>query len=70
MIKGMVWIAMLAVGLYTAACLGLYVFQRHLLYFPDPVRYTPRQAGLAGVEEISLATRDGERLVGSGRLFE
>ena len=49
MIKGMVWIAMLAVGLYTAACLGLYVFQRHLLYFPDPVRYTPRQAGLAGV---------------------
>ena len=63
MIKGMIWIAMLAVGLYTAACLGLYVFQRRLLYFPDPVRYTPQQAGLAGVEEISLATPDGERLV-------
>ena len=63
MIRGMIWIAMLAVGVYTVACLGLYVFQRRLLYFPDPVRYTPQQAGLAGVEEISLATPDGERLV-------
>ena len=63
MIRGMIWIAMLAAGIYTIACLGLYVFQRRLLYFPDPAHYTPQQADLAGVEEISLATPDGERLV-------
>lgn len=63
MIRGMIWVAVLAMGLYIAACLGLYLFQRRLLYFPDPSHYTPRQAGLAGVEEIGLATPDGERLV-------
>ena len=28
MIRGMIWIAILAAGLYTLACLGLYIFQR------------------------------------------
>jgi fermentation-respiration switch protein FrsA (DUF1100 family) len=63
MIRGMIWVAVLAVGLYTVSCLTLYVFQRRLLYFPDPAHYTPQQAGLVGAEEISLATPDGERLV-------
>lgn len=62
-IKLVTWIAVLAAGLYAVSCLGLYVFQRHLLYFPDPAHYTPEQAGLTGVGEISLATPDGERLV-------
>jgi hypothetical protein len=62
MIRGMIWVAVLAVGLYTVSCLALYVFQRRLLYFPDPAHYTPQQAGLVGAEEISLATPDGERL--------
>jgi hypothetical protein len=63
MIKLAIWIAALAAGLYAASCLGVYVFQRRLLYFPDPTHYTPKQAGVAGVEEIALATPDGERLV-------
>ncbi len=56
-------VAVLAMAFYTVSCLALYVFQRRLLYFPDPAHYTPQQAGLAGVEEIGLATPDGERLV-------
>ena len=63
MIRGMIWIAALAAALYAVIGLALYVFQRRLLYFPDPTHYTPQQAGLAGVEEIGLATADGERLV-------
>ena len=63
MIRGMIWVVVLAMAFYTVSCLALYVFQRRLLYFPDPAHYTPQQAGLAGVEEIGLATPDGERLV-------
>jgi fermentation-respiration switch protein FrsA (DUF1100 family) len=63
MIRGMIWVAVLAMGVSTASCLALYVFQRRFLYFPDPAHYTPLQAGLAGVEEIGLATPDGEKLV-------
>jgi uncharacterized protein len=63
MIRGMISIAALAAALYAISGLALYVFQRRLLYFPDPTHYTPQQAGLAGLEEISLATPDGERLV-------
>ncbi len=63
MIKAMIWIAALAAAIYAISALALYVFQRRLLYFPDPTHYTPQQAGLADVEEVSLATSDGERLV-------
>ena len=42
---------------------GLYVFQRHLLYFPDRTR--PQLAGLAqlGVREVTLTTADGLSLL-------
>ncbi len=62
-LRGIIWIGALAAGLYTVSCLGIFFFQRHLLYFPDPVHYTPQQAGLTGVQEIGLATTDGERLI-------
>jgi fermentation-respiration switch protein FrsA (DUF1100 family) len=62
-LKGLIWICGLTAALYAASCLGIYAFQRHLLYFPDPVHYTPQQAGLTGVEEVSLAAPDGVRLV-------
>lgn len=63
MIRSTIWIAALAAALYALSGLALYVFQRRLLYFPDPTHYTPQQAGLAGVEEVGLATPDGEQLV-------
>ncbi len=62
-VRGIIWITVLAVGLYVTIGLALYLFQRHLLYFPDPAHYTPEQAGLTGVQEITLTTPDGERLV-------
>lgn len=42
---------------------GLYLFQRHLLYFPDPTR--PQLGALAqlGVREVELTTADGLSLL-------
>jgi fermentation-respiration switch protein FrsA (DUF1100 family) len=48
-------IAMTAVAFALSAC-GL---QDHLLYFPDTSRPDPAASGVAGVEEVALATGDG-----------
>jgi hypothetical protein len=52
-----------ALAAYGVLVGGLYVFQRHLLYFPDPSR--PELADLAalGVREITLKTADGLSLL-------
>jgi fermentation-respiration switch protein FrsA (DUF1100 family) len=63
LIWALIWTAALLAGLYAASCLGLYVLQRRLIYFPDVTHYTPQQAGLAGVAEVRLTAPDGERLV-------
>lgn len=50
-------------GLY-ALVLGATVYlQRKLLYFPDTRRTPPDSLGLVGVEELLLATPDGETVV-------
>lgn len=55
---------LLAFGLvYATALCGLFLFQRDLQYFPGRRDPTPGALGLAGVERVSLATPDGERLV-------
>ncbi len=41
----------------------MYVFQRSLMYFPDPTRTSPAAAGLPQAEEITLTSSDGETLV-------
>ena len=41
----------------------MYVFQRALMYFPDPARTPPAAAGLPEAEELMLPSGDGERLV-------
>lgn len=51
------------VGIYLLVAAAAFVFQRKLLYFPNPERVTPAQAGLGGIEEISLKTPDGETLL-------
>lgn len=53
----------IAAFLYIAAAAALYVFQRNLIYYPDPVHHTPSKAGLSGVREVILTTPDGERLI-------
>ena len=51
------------IATYVAICIGAYFGNRLFIYFPDPTRYTPAEAGLAGVEEIELKTSEGETLI-------
>jgi fermentation-respiration switch protein FrsA (DUF1100 family) len=51
------------VGIYVLTVVGLAVFQRRFMYFPDRRLTHPAEAGMSGVEELSLATDDGETLV-------
>ena len=54
----------LAGGLAYVALLALvYSQQRRLLFPASPIRVTAAQAGLSGVQDVELATADGERLV-------
>jgi fermentation-respiration switch protein FrsA (DUF1100 family) len=57
--------AILLVGLlfYAAAIAVLYFAQRRFLYFPDPLRTAPAEAGLPEVSERIIATPDGEKIV-------
>ncbi|HEY5794171.1 MAG TPA: alpha/beta fold hydrolase [Bosea sp. (in: a-proteobacteria)] len=60
---------MLRFGLTAAACAyvavlaTLYLRQRDLVFPRNPARADIAQAGLAGAEEVTLTTADGERLV-------
>ena len=51
------------VAIYALSIVGMAVFQRRFLYFPDRRLTHPAEAGLSGAEELRLATDDGETLV-------
>jgi hypothetical protein len=51
------------VAIYALAVVGLAVFQRRFLYFPDRRLTHPAEAGMNGVEELRVKTDDGEALV-------
>ncbi|MDX2265669.1 MAG: alpha/beta fold hydrolase [Hyphomicrobiales bacterium] len=59
-------IAVGAACLYLAVALAAFVFQRKLMYRPEPARVSPAAAGLRGVEEAELRTPDGETLIAWG----
>jgi uncharacterized protein len=50
-------------ALYCAIGLVAYLGQRKLMYFPDRAHTLPSEVGLAGVEERSIETPDGARVV-------
>ncbi|MDX2158010.1 MAG: alpha/beta hydrolase [Hyphomicrobiaceae bacterium] len=50
-------------ALYGLVVVAAWLGQRHLMYVPNPARVTPAAAGLRGVEEHQIATREGDRLV-------
>lgn len=56
-------LAGLLLAIYAFAVVGLAVFQRRLMYFPDRRLTHPDEVGMSGVEELSLETDDGEMLV-------
>jgi fermentation-respiration switch protein FrsA (DUF1100 family) len=51
------------VALYAVICVGVYFGNRLLMYFPDPTRAGPAEAGLDSVKEIEIAVADGVTLV-------
>ena len=51
------------VAVYAVICVAAYFGNRLYMYFPDPTRAAPAEAGLDGVEEIEIAVADGVTLV-------
>ena len=63
MTKLLIGAVLLAAGLYLILAVSLFIFQRRLIYHPEPAYHTPAQADLEGVREERLATPDGESLL-------
>jgi fermentation-respiration switch protein FrsA (DUF1100 family) len=57
------WLLIVIVLGYGVLLALMAVFQRKLIYFPDPRRYDPAEAGLPQAEEVRLTTSDGEKLI-------
>jgi uncharacterized protein len=57
------WLLLAIVLGYVVVLALMYIFQRSLMYFPDPTRVAPAQAGLPRAEEVALESSDGEKLV-------
>src|SRR4029450_10462392 len=57
------WFIFIAVLGYGGLLALMYIFQRSLLYFPDPRRTAPAVAGLPQADEVTLTTADGEKLI-------
>ena len=51
------------IAVYAGICLAAYFGNRLFMYFPDPTRITPGEAGLDGIEEIEIAVADDVTLV-------
>ena len=61
--QNMIKIALILAALYALICIAVYFGNRVLMYFPDPLRVPPAEAGLAGVEEVEIAAGDGVTLI-------
>jgi uncharacterized protein len=57
------WLIIALVAGYGVLLLLMFLLQRRLMYFPDPVRRPPAQAGFAEAQEIRIESADGETLV-------
>ena len=51
------------VAVYAAICVVVYFGNRLFMYFPNPTRAAPAEAGLDHVKEIEIAAADGVTLV-------
>jgi fermentation-respiration switch protein FrsA (DUF1100 family) len=57
------WLIVAGVGLYVAGLLAMLIFQRTLMYFPNPRRLDPAQEGLPAAKVVELVSADGVRLL-------
>ncbi|MEM9354909.1 MAG: alpha/beta hydrolase [Pseudomonadota bacterium] len=56
----MLWGGLLIIGVgVVAALFALWLFQRNLIYYPDPTRVSPSSIGLKGVKEVVLKRPQG-----------
>ncbi len=53
----------LLVAIYAFVVVDAAVFQRRFTYFPDRRLIHPADAGMSGIEELRLATDDGETII-------
>ncbi len=56
-------LALAGLLVYAGVCIAMFALQRSLLYHPDPTLAVPDGRRLPGVQAVTLATGDGERLV-------
>lgn len=61
--RHLVQVGFVLLALYLVVLALLFALQRKLLFPGSPMRATAAEAGLAGFEDVVLATPDGERLV-------
>jgi len=62
--SGWEWLLLAVVAGYAAVLVLMYLFQRKLLYFPDPRRTPPAAAGLPRAQEVTFKSSDDETLIG------
>jgi hypothetical protein len=55
----LMWLAVIALGLYLGLAAVMYFSQRSLMYFPETIHTTPAQAGIPEAEEVPLTASDG-----------
>ena len=60
---GLKWFLIIVIVGYGGLLALMTVFQRKLMYFPDPTRIPPVQAGLPQAKEVTLTSSDGEKLI-------
>lgn len=60
--SGLRWLLLVVLLGYAGLLVVLYLSQRSLMYFPDPLRRLPATAGLPQAGEVVLHAADGERL--------
>jgi len=63
MLAAVKWLLLVVALGYLGVVALMYVFQRALMYFPDPKRTPPTLAGLPQAQDVLLRTSDGETLV-------
>src|SRR5262249_53775804 len=56
------WLAVAAAAFGGLVAL-MYVVQRSLMYFPERLHTPPAMAGLPEAQEVTLTTKDGERVL-------
>ena len=59
----LIWFVAIVASGYAGLLALMFIFQRRLMYFPDPRPIAPDVAGLAQAQEVTFKSSDGENLI-------